>query len=535
MIFIGVAVTGASQKILIRGVNWIGDAVLTIPAVHSIRRSFPDAHISLLVKPWVAEVFKESPDIDEIILYETTHKGIRGKLKLAKKLRQEKFDIAILLQNAFDAALITWRAGIPERIGYKRDGRSFLLTNSVPVQKDILGRHQVYYYQNLLRSADIDTTDTQPYMYLTANERKWARNLVSSSFSNRRVPLIGINPGATYGSAKRWLPERFADLVIRIMNELNGRVILFGGPSEVEIANEIITEINRLKIKLKIEQYGSRLLVMSGKTTLRELGALISECDLFVTNDSGPMHMASALHVPTVAIFGSTNWEATGPFGPGHRVITKKMHCSPCMERECPEGHLKCMSEITAEDVFSAIKEILPNKRAVFLDKDGTLIEDKNYLNNFDDLSIFRGARGNMKKLKGAGFSLIGVTNQSGIARGIVDEQFVRESNAYLQNELSLDDFYYCPHHPDDRCACRKPEPLLPLMARLKHKINLKSSYVIGDKESDILLANNVGATGVLLSPTPLFERSSAVYIAKDLNDAVRWVLEREEKEPVNP
>ena len=527
--------TETSQKILIRGVNWIGDAVLTIPAIHSIRRSFPDAHISLLVKPWVSEVFKESPDIDEIILYEKTYNGIRGKLKLAKRLRREKYDVAILLQNAFDAALITWRAGIPERIGYKRDGRSFLLTKAVPVQKDVLNRHQVYYYQNLLRSADIDTAETQPYMWLTDNERRWARNLLSSSFSNPKATLIGINPGATYGSAKRWLPERFADLVIRIINELKGRVILFGGPSEVEIANEIIREINRLKIKLRIEQYGSRLLVMSGKTTLRELGALISECDVFITNDSGPMHMASALHVPTVAIFGSTNWEATGPFGPGHRVITKKIHCSPCMERTCPEGHLKCMSEITVHDVFSAVKEILPEKRAVFLDKDGTLIEDKNYLNSFEDLSIFRGARANMKKLKEAGFTLIGITNQSGIARGIVDEKFVRESNTYLQTELSLDDFYYCPHHPDDRCPCRKPEPLLPLMARLKHKINLKSSYVFGDKESDVLLAKNVGATGVLLSSTPLFERSRAAYIAKDLNDAVRWVLEREEKETFSP
>ncbi|MEW6599618.1 MAG: glycosyltransferase family 9 protein, partial [Nitrospirota bacterium] len=128
-------------KILIRGVNWIGDAVITIPAVRSIRRAFPDAHISLLVKPWVSEIFRESPDIDEIILYDDSFKGWRGKFKLAKKLREQGFDKAFLLQNAFDAALITWLAGIPERTGYSRDGRGLLLTKAVPVEKAVLQQH----------------------------------------------------------------------------------------------------------------------------------------------------------------------------------------------------------------------------------------------------------------------------------------------------------------------------------------------------------------------------------------------------------
>ena len=517
-----------SLKILIRGANWIGDAVLTIPAIRSIRHAFPDAHISLLVKPWVSEIFKASPDINEIILYEDCFRGVAGRLKLARKLREKNFDKAFLLQNAFDAALIAWLSGIPERTGYKRDGRGFLLTNAVPVKEDILKQHQVYYYLKLLQSAGIEPADTQPYLLLTDSERQWARNLLSSRLSSDNGPLIGINPGATYGSAKRWPPERFAHLIIKIINEINGRVVIFGGPSEIEIADEIIKEINKLKIKLKIEKYGSRIMVMSGKTNLRELAALISECDAFITNDSGPMHMASALLVPIVAVFGSTDKTATGPFGAGHKIITKDLPCAPCMERECPEGHLECMTGISADEVFEAVKEIIPNTKAVFLDKDGTIIEDKNYLNSFDDLVILRGTKSSLKKLKAAGFTLIGITNQSGIARGKVDEEFVRQSNKYLQEELGIDDFYYCPHHPDEKCHCRKPEPVLLLKARNRHRINLRSSYVIGDKESDVLLAGKTGATGILLSSTPLFENTSASYIAKDLNDAVEWILERE-------
>jgi heptosyltransferase-2 len=515
------------QKILIRGVNWIGDAVLTVPAIKAVRRAFPDAHISLLVKPWVAEIFSGNPDVDEIIPYDAKFNGIAGKFRLTKVLRESRFDTAILLQNAFDAALITWLARIPERIGYKRDFRGLLLTNAIPVPEDILDQHQVNYYLNIVKSVQDNIEDTPPYIYLSDSERQRASETIASGLQDPDLPLIGINPGATYGSAKRWPPEYFATLIMKIINVLNGRIIIFGSPSEIEIANEIINEINKLKIKLKIE-YASRIMVMSGKTNLRELAALISECDVFITNDSGPMHMAAALHVPTAAIFGSTDPVATGPFGKGHRVVTRDLACSPCLERECPEGDLKCMSEITPDDVFSALQEILPRNRAVFLDKDGTIIEDKNYLNSFDDLVIYPLSRKNLQQLKKAGFKLIGITNQSGIARGVVDERFVIESNEHLQNKLGIDGFYYCPHHPDDKCACRKPEPLMALTARLEHGIDLKMSYVIGDKESDVLLGKKTGATGILITSTPLFANTSAAFIAKDLKEAVGWILERE-------
>lgn len=529
------------KKILIRGVNWIGDAVLTIPAINSVRRAFPDAHISLLVKPWVAEIFKESPDINEIILYEERFNSFSGKFKLARMLKARGFSTAILLQNAFDAAFITWLAGIPERIGYSRDYRRLLLTRPVTVRKTVdssqftfyrQNKHHVYYYLNLIKEAlDIEAENIEPSIYLTEEEIHKAKEFLISRFPLpiSHFPLIGINPGATYGSAKRWMPERFAELIHRIIDELNGRVVLFGSKSEAGIAKEIIEKVGQNPV------YTSHILNMARKTNLRELAALISECDTFITNDSGPMHIASALLVPVVAIFGSTDRTVTGPLGNGHKTVSKDIPCSPCMKRECPvsttrfrEKHLKCMTEITTDDVFNALQEILPNENAVFLDKDGTLIEDVGYLNSFSNLKMFAGVKEALQGLKKAGFKLIGVTNQSGIARGLVSKEFVNASNAYLQETLGIDCFYYCPHHPDNGCQCRKPKPMFLRKARLEHRINLKASYVIGDKTIDMLLAKAVGAKGILVLTGHDKESEHADFIALNLTEAVDWILKRE-------
>ena len=511
------------KKILIRGANWIGDAVLTTPAIRAVRMAFPDARISLLVKPWVADIFRENPDINEIILYEKKHAGLFGRLKLAKLLRARGFDTAILLQNAFDAAFIAWLARIPERIGYDRDWRRLFLTKAVPVKKDPPKRHQVYYYLDLLEEAlQISHEEADPFINLSRDEMNNAVTLLSESLDLKsRPPVIGINPGAAYGSAKRWMPERFTGLINRIINELDGRVVLFGSGSEVEISRLITSSLSVPP---------STLMNMAGRTSLRQLASLIAECDVFITNDSGPMHMAAALLTPVVAIFGSTDKAETCPFGDGHQIICKDLKCSPCLKRECPEGHLKCLKDITTEDVFEALKDILPKEKAVFIDRDGTLNEDVGYLNSFSDLRLFKDALASLEKLKIAGFKLIGVSNQSGIARGFVSLDFVRACNAYIQKTLGIDDFYFCPHHPDTGCQCRKPKPLFLRKARLKHNIDLKSSYVVGDKTIDLLLAKNSGAKGVLVQTGHDKESEHADFIAKNLTDAADWILEQENK-----
>lgn len=502
------------KNVLVRGVNWIGDAVMTMPALSALRKSLPGAKISLLVRPWVAPLFENNPAIDEIILYEDRFNGLIGKFKLSSALREKKFCSSLLFQNAFDAALIAFLSGIPQRIGYSRDGRGFLLTDAIHFDGDDRKMHHIFYYLNILKNIGIgiDAEYSRPYIYLSIEERLRARD----ALKNLRRPVIGINPGAAYGSTKRWPSERFAEVAKRIIAELDGSVVIFGGQSEVEIAKEIG--------KTAGGQPQDSFMNLAGKTNLRELSALISECDALLTNDSGPMHIGYAVRTPLVAIFGSTDPLLTGPPEKENTVIKKELQCSPCFKRECDKQEMACMTSIKPDEIFEAVKLLVPKNRAVFFDRDGTLCRDANYLNRFEDLEIYEDVS-DVKLLKEKGFKLIGVTNQSGIARGIVKEDFAKEVNQIFIDRYGFDAFYYCPHHPDEHCPCRKPEPLMLLRARAEHNIDLKKSFVIGDREKDMLLAKAGGAKGILVLTGDSAESANADYIAKDLREAVEWIL----------
>ena len=515
------------KNLLVRGVNWIGDSVMTLPVLKALKTALPETKISLLVKPWVSPVFENNPHIHEIILYDTHHKGFIGKLKLAALLRKKHFCSAVLLQNAFDAALITFLAGIKNRIGYNRDGRGFLLTDSVPVPRNKDGVHQIHYYLNLIEQVGINAAYSYPYLYLTPGERLQARNVLK----DLTKPVLGINPGAAYGSAKRWFPERFAEIASWFIQDTGGSVLIFGGTSEIHIAEEIYR-------KMEIEKFGnysyplnfltSHLVNMAGKTSLRELISLISECDVFVTNDSGPMHLSYAVRTPMVALFGSTDPVLTGP-PPGAEsgsniVITPDIPCSPCFGRTCKKNDMECMHAITSDDVYYGIKKILPDKPAVFFDRDGTLNVDTGYINRHEDFHLFEDIT-HLTLLKERGFKLIGISNQSGIARGIVQKTFVKEINSLFIERYGFDAFYYCPHHPDEHCPCRKPEPEMPLRARTEHGIDLRKSYVVGDKDADMMLAKAIGAKAILVQTGKLKESSHADHVAKNLTEAVEWIL----------
>ena len=216
------------KNLLVRGVNWIGDGVMTLPALKALRKALPGTKISLLVKPWVSPVFEKNPDIDEIIPYGDTLMGIIGKTRLAWTLHKKNFCSAILLQNAFDAALVTFLAGIKNRIGYNRDGRGFLLTTAVPVPKNKDSAHQIYYYLNLLGQIGINAAYSPPYLYLGLDERLAAR----VALKGLKRPVLGINPGATYGSAKRWFPDRFAEIANWFISDTGGSAVIFGSASE---------------------------------------------------------------------------------------------------------------------------------------------------------------------------------------------------------------------------------------------------------------------------------------------------------------
>jgi heptosyltransferase-2 len=496
-----------NENILVRGVNWVGDAVMTLPALRAIRKAYPTAHISLLIKPAIAPLFEQNPDIDEIIFYEDRHRGMFGRLRLAFRLRKKRFTKAILLQNAFDAALIVFLAGIRERIGYDRDGRKFLLTKAVSPQNGDRRNHHIHYYLNLLKAVGIDAEYSEPRLRLTIEERMAARKVVSELTG----PILGINPGAAFGLSKRWLPDRFAEVAGWFIKETRGSVIIFGGSYETAIAERIFRQLPMNKMFL------------AGRTSLRELVAFISECDVFLTNDSGPMHIAYATGTPLVAIFGSTSPELTGPVGNGHAVIRTELDCSPCFSRTCDKDYIRCMFGVTSEEVYDNVRRLLPTKKAVFFDRDGTLCRDANYLNNWDDLELLPGVE-RLKELKNAGFELIGVSNQSGIARGIVQESFTREVNRLFVDKYGFRDFYYCPHAPEDNCACRKPQPGMLIKARADYGIDLKKSFVVGDKDVDIMLARAVGARGIHVTTGQHVECPGADAVVDNLDAVMKYI-----------
>ncbi|MGB9716769.1 MAG: lipopolysaccharide heptosyltransferase II [Thermodesulfovibrionales bacterium] len=523
------------KNLLVRGVNWIGDAVMTLPAIRALRRELPETKISLLVKPWVSAIFENNPNIDEIISYNERHNGILGKIRLSRMLNKKNFSCAILFQNAFDAAFITFLAGIKERAGYKRDGRGFLLTEAVKVPQEDIERHQIYYYLNLLKNLGFNAEYSDPYIYLSLDERLSTRDRLKEL----RRPIIGINPGAEYGSAKRWLPERFAEVAGWFIKDTNGSIVIFGSRKEEDIAEKVEKLVISHWSSVVVRKNGiindsmtddlltsDHLLNLAGKTSLRELISLISECDVFVTNDSGPLHISYAVGTPLVAIFGSTDPDLTGPPADivANLVINHKFSCSPCFERTCRNNDLRCMYAITSDDVYYGVKKILPYNPAVFFDRDGTLCRDSGYLNRYEDLYIYPEVV-NLHLLKEKGFKLIGLTNQSGIARGIIKEEFVKDINRIFIERYKFDDFYYCPHHPDEHCSCRKPELGMAFRARAEHRIDFKKSYVVGDKESDMLLAKAMGAKGIFVKTGHDKESNTADYEARDLKEALDLII----------
>ncbi len=332
------------DRILIRSTNWIGDAIMTTPAVRSIRKNFPDADITLLALPWVADVFSACPHLDHIFIYDKKgrHHGLRGKLRLAADLRKRHFDVTVLLQNAFEAALITTVAGIPVRAGYTTDGRGVLLTHGVRKHADIGRKHQVHYYQEMLQGLGMQRGPDTLELFLEPDAVQEADTLLLEKLQGREVPIIGLNPGAAYGPAKRWPAAKYAELAAGLAAETDGLILVFGTEADQKAAGEISAAA------------GDNVLDLTGKTSLAMAMACIDRCRVFVTNDSGLMHVAAALNTPLVAVFGSTDHIATGPYSEQATVIRQSLDCSPCMKTHCPKDHFQCMEQITVDEVAAA-------------------------------------------------------------------------------------------------------------------------------------------------------------------------------------
>jgi len=334
-------------KILIRATNWVGDAIMALPALRAVRGRFPEASLSIVARPYVADIYRGQGICDELIPYDPkgAHSGLGGRERLARELRSQKFDVALMLQNAFDAAWLAWRAGVPQRIGYARDGRSLLLTKKIPVPKpgEIPAHEQFYYLELFRRAGWIDSLSGESQIALRVSEEKSHRAeevLVSAGASPHRV-RIAIGAGASYGSAKCWPPERFAEFVNRFRVHTDVDVVFFGTAAEQQVSEAIVSGVKGPSVSLV------------GRTAIADLPALLSRCQLFVGNDSGAMHVAAAVGLPVVAVFGPTDPHGTAPVTPRCTVVQEKTYCSPCFLRRCPIDH-RCMTNVYAEQVEEA-------------------------------------------------------------------------------------------------------------------------------------------------------------------------------------
>ena len=326
------------RNILIRGPNWVGDCVLSVPAIKSVRSHFPDARITLLVRPWVAGLFGSASFIDNV-WSKPKASGLGEWIRTAKAIRGKRFDLAVLLPNSFESALTVWAAGIPERVGYRTDGRSLLLTRSV--RPASARQHQLVYYLQLVAETFGRSGEPELRINATRDETADARRLLEKEGIGAGKSFLIVNPGAAFGGAKRWHEDRFAAAADRLADELDLEVAIIGSESERTIGESVRDRMKR----------GAA--VLSGKTRLETLVGLLAEASLIVTNDSGPMHIAAALGTPTVAIFGSTDAEITSPVGPNTSVVRHAVDCSPCMLRECPIDH-RCMDGVTVAEVCSS-------------------------------------------------------------------------------------------------------------------------------------------------------------------------------------
>jgi heptosyltransferase-2 len=533
------------KRIVLRGPNWIGDAVMCEPAIASVRALFPQAELTLLAKPAIAELFTHHPDLNQVLVYEDRgqHRGLTGKWRLASQLRRHRFDLAILFQNAFEAALLAFLAGIPRRYGYATDGRRLLLSDPVSCPK--APPHQVRYYLDMLRPLGWDGGERAPRLALSEEDEAAMAARLEALGIGRSDLVIGLNPGSTYGGAKRWLPERFAETADRLATQFGAKVLIVGARGEEALAQSIAKSIS------------ARAVVLSGQTTIRELMAAVKRCATFVTNDTGPMHVAAAFGVPVVAVFGSTDWRTTAPYGTGHALVRQPVDCAPCLLRECPIDH-RCMTRVTVDEVYqAAVVQMVSGRTAVsetprlplhgvivFLDRDGTTNRDTGYIKTLEELQLFPGAVEAVARLKRAGATVVMITNQSGVGRGLFSPDMLGAIHAKLRAAFEaggapLDGIYYCPHHPDEGCACRKPGTAMVERAVADLKLELSSSYVIGDQRADVLLARKIGARSVMVTTGPTSaqaledfrqEGTEPDHVASDLSHAVTWIFGHVEK-----
>ena len=333
------------MNIIVRMPNWIGDLVMATPVLTDLRKKFPNSSITAMCKRPLCELLERDQAIDELFCFEKNDSKFSRRQErrdIIGKIEAGNYDVGLLLTNSFSSAWWFWQGQVKRRIGYAKNLRSALLTDSLPMLKN--EEHQVISYKRLLKPLGIEVSKTSPRLFIDASEIEEAKKLLYKAGYKKGSPLIGINPGASYGSAKCWPPDRFRKLAEKLLENKDAFIVFFGDRSTLGLVKDIVQGLD------------SRVMNLAAATTLRELAALIQECTCLVTNDSGPMHIGAAFNVPLIALFGSTDDRATGPYGQENGVIHKRVACSPCFKRECPID-FRCMTQIQVDEVVERVKK----------------------------------------------------------------------------------------------------------------------------------------------------------------------------------
>lgn len=338
------------NNIIVRMPNWIGDMVMATPVLSDLRKKFPNAKITAMCRAPISDLLKEDPEVNELFCFSKGSSFSRrsDKKNIIEKLRQGKYDLGVLLTHSLSSAWWFWQGTVKTRLGYDCNGRRLLLSNPISLPPNLQRQHLVVTYKMLLEPLGIPVSEAPPRLHLAEKEVEAARELLKQHDVAKDKHLVGINPGATYGSAKCWLPERFREVAQRLLEDPTVCIIFFGDQATAPLVKQICHGL------------GPRVINLAGLTSLREVATLISLCDVLLTNDSGPMHIADALGTNIVALFGSTNEVVTGPYRHG-TVIHKHVKCSPCYQRTCPID-FRCMKQIDANEVYQAVRDRIKKK-----------------------------------------------------------------------------------------------------------------------------------------------------------------------------
>ncbi len=340
------------QRIVVRGTNWVGDAVMTVPALRELRQLFPDAHLTLATRSWAQELFADADFIDDLLVND--RRGLGTVRAQVHEWKNCKFDLAVLFQNAFEAALIPALARVPIRIGYATERRGFLLSHPLVLPDWRSSKHEVFYYLNIVAALDRlikggerspDDYEPQPNIKISEGRRAGAVNFLVRHGVDGERKLIALCPGSINSRAKRWPAESFAALADLLIDR-HAQVLLIGSPEELDVSLEVARSMRH------------EPLILTGKTNLSQAIEVLDTVDLLITNDTGPAHIAAALGRPTLVIFGPTNPLTTRPFSSNSEIVQQPPECAPCMLRDCPIDH-RCMTAITPAEVFARAQVML--------------------------------------------------------------------------------------------------------------------------------------------------------------------------------